>query len=254
MRGDMTIQPVHVFGPVRSRRLGLSLGIDLMPRKKCNFDCIYCQVGPTDQLTTDMEYSPKPDIVLEQVRQAVKISEPDYLTLSGSGEPTLYGHLKELLKGLKGLGRAVAVITNSSGLYMPSVRDALQEADLVMPSLDAGDEETFQKINRPHPELTFEKCYRGLKLFCEEYKGLKWLEVLLVDGINTSDKSLNAIISHAEALSVDRIQLNTVTRPCADGNIRPVKAEFLQKAARSFGLSAEVMSAAPENPRPTGSV
>jgi len=165
----------HVFGPVPSRRLGRSLGVDLVPYKTCTFDCIYCQLGCTTDKTIDRrEWVPLGDL-LEDVKAAL-VREPDYVTLSGSGEPTLYARLGELIAGIRSMTSVpVAVLTNGSLFWKPEVRKELLQADLVVPSLDAGTERSYLQVNRPHSEVTFERLIEGLEAFGREYAGQLWL-------------------------------------------------------------------------------
>jgi len=232
----------YVFGPVPSRRLGRSLGVDLVPFKTCTYDCIYCQLGPTTCRTVERKAWAPLDEVLEQVRGALS-AEPDYVTLSGSGEPTLHVHLGDLIAGIKGLTDVpVAVLTNGSLLWRPEVRRALVEADLVVPSLDAGDEAAFQRVNRPHPSLRFEQVVEGLAAFRKEYQGRYWLEVFLVDGITTTEDQVRKMADIARRIDPDRVQLNTVTRPPSDADARAVSKERMEELAALFGRRAEVIA------------
>ncbi|MGD2175646.1 MAG: radical SAM protein, partial [Candidatus Brocadiaceae bacterium] len=164
----MTDIPALVFGPVPSRRLGRSLGIDLVPFKTCSYDCIYCQLGRTTLKTTERREWVPLDLVLEEVEEKLN-SEPDYITLSGSGEPTLFSRLGELIGHIKNITDIpVAVLTNGSLLWRKTVRDNLQEADLVIPSLDAGNESMFRYVNRPAPQLSFYEVAEGLITFRRE--------------------------------------------------------------------------------------
>ena len=156
----------HVFGPVPSRRLGRSLGVDLTPRKVCSFDCIYCQVGRTTRKTTEREQFMAASEIIAEVRQKLKtVPRPDYITLSGSGEPTLHAGIGEIIDGIQRITDVpVAVMTNGSLFYDPEVRRACLHADLILPTLDAGDEETFQAINRPAAGLTLARVAEAAKL------------------------------------------------------------------------------------------
>ncbi|NPV49511.1 MAG: radical SAM protein, partial [Armatimonadetes bacterium] len=162
-----TAEPYRVFGPVPSRRLGHSLGIDLVPYKTCTYDCIYCQLGPTTcQTVTRTEYVPLAEVVAEMSDRLAQGVQADYITLSGSGEPTLYSRLGEVVAALKAMTAVpVAVLTNGSLLSEPEVRAALAEADLVVPSPDAGDDATFQRVNRPHTAINFADMVDGLREF-----------------------------------------------------------------------------------------
>ena len=232
----------HIFGPVPSRRLGRSLGVDIIPFKTCSYDCVYCQLGKTTEKSIlRKDYSSVSD-VLEEIR--AKLEEPpapDYITFSGSGEPTLHSRIGDIISGIKKITSIpIAVITNGSLLWMPEVRRALSGADVVLPSLDAGDEDMFQKINRPHTGVTFEKMLKGLNLFRKEYPGQIWLEVFLVQGVNDSEMEVLKIASLMKDIRPDRIQINTVARPPADKSVRAVPLERLKKLAELAG--AEVIA------------
>jgi len=231
-----------IFGPVPSRRLGRSLGIDLIPHKTCTYDCLYCQVG----LTTDHTATPKEHISLTTVIKELKTkldTQPDYITLSGSGEPTLYAPLAELIDQIKALTDIpIAVLTNGSLLWQPHIRQALRRADLVAPSLDAGSPAAFQKINRPHPDITFDKMLAGLIQFRQEFKGQYWLEVFIIEGINTDPAELENLAHGIARIDPDRVQLNTATRPTAVPNVQAVSFEKLHQIATQLSDKAEVIA------------
>ena len=237
----------YVFGPVPSRRLGRSLGIDPVPFKTCSYDCIYCQLGRTTHQTVERgEYAPLADILDDLDRRLAIGPEPDYVTLSGSGEPTLYSPLRPLILGIKQrTDRPVAVLTNGSLLWDPEVQDALLEADLVIPSLDAGDDATFQWINRPHPAVSFERMVAGLKAFCRLSSKPIWLEVFLLRGANAQGAERESIVRLVERITPDRVQLNTATRPPCDESARPVQMKELNQIARAFAVRAEVIAERP---------
>ena len=170
----------YVFGPVPSRRLGRSLGVDLVPHKTCSYDCIYCQLGATTCKTTERKEWVPLDDVLEQLKAKLSTA-PDYITLSGSGEPTLYSRAEELIDRIKAMTDVpVAVLTNGSLLWQEEVRRQFMKADLVIPSLDAGDEGMFRLVNRPHEDVTFERMLAGLVDFRREFRGAYWLEVFVL--------------------------------------------------------------------------
>lgn len=239
----------YVFGPVPSRRLGRSLGIDLVPYKTCSYDCIYCQLGRTVEKTlTRKEYVPLEAILDETAQRLAEEVEPDYITLSGSGEPTLYSRLDELVAGIRRLTRTpVAVLTNGSLLWIPEVRRGLLEADVVIPSLDAGCEEVFQKVNRPHPDLDFAEVLSGMVSFRREFQGQIWLEVFLLKRITADRAQAGRMARLAEQLKPDRIQLNTVLRPPAEKSALAVDSTTMHSLATIFGDHAEVISSAPES-------
>lgn len=231
-----------VFGPVPSRRLGRSLGVDVVPFKTCSHDCIYCQLGRTTCLTADREEWVAPDAVLRDV-EAHLASRPDYITLSGSGEPTLYAGIGRVIRGIKAMTDIpVAVLTNSSLLWRDDVKDELGAADLVVPSLDAGCEAVFQAVNRPHKEITFERLLEGLVSFRRGFRGACWLEVFLLAGYSAMESELAKLAQCAARVGPDRIQLNTVTRPPAESFAVGVGAERMAELAGLFGQGAEVIA------------
>jgi wyosine [tRNA(Phe)-imidazoG37] synthetase (radical SAM superfamily) len=184
----------HVFGPVPSRRLGRSLGVDLVPFKTCSYDCIYCQLGHTTNKITQRARWVNWDTVLEELRKKLS-SQPDYITLSGSGEPTLHAGLDELIEAIKAITRVpVAVLTNGSLLWQTDLRRELQGADLVIPSLDAGDDMRFRYINRPHESIIFQRMIDGLVAFGEEFRGQYWMEVFLLAGYTGIDAEVTSQI------------------------------------------------------------
>jgi len=233
-----------VYGPVPSRRLGRSLGADLVPFKTCTYDCIYCQLGRTTHLTTRRgEYVATDNVLAELKIKLDCVPSPDYVCISGSGEPTLHAQIGEVITGIKRLTRApVAVLTNGSLLGDVGVREALMEADLVMPSLDAGDEAMFQQVNRPHPEIAFEKMVEGLADFTARFRRLVWLEVLFVDGITGTEPEAAKIAALARRIRPGRVQLNTVSRPPAEGFTRAVPRERLERLAQCFSTPVELIS------------
>ena len=231
-----------IFGPVPSRRLGRSLGVDLVPFKTCTYDCIYCQLGKTTNKTIERKEWVHIDVIMEQLRAKLN-SKPDYITLSGSGEPTLYSRLEELISKIKQITDIpVAVLTNGSLLWMPEVRSALKVADLVVPSLDAGSGHIFQYVNRPVSGVTFDKMLEGLIKFSDEYDGKYWLEVLLIAGVTTTEAEINRLKSFVACIRPDKVQINTVTRPPAEDFAEPVPQKQLQAIAQKIYEKAEVIA------------
>jgi wyosine [tRNA(Phe)-imidazoG37] synthetase (radical SAM superfamily) len=212
----MTANPFkYIYGPVPSRRLGRSLGIDLVPFKTCTYDCIYCQLGRTTNKTMERRsYVPIEDIIGELKIKLATGEHPHYITIAGSGEPTLHSEIGELIVRIKAMTKIpVTVLTNGSLLFMPEVRAALMQADLVIPSLDAGDETMFRYVNRPHPEISFDRMVNGLIDFTRDFPGDVWLEVLLLFGITGMADETRKIAAYAERIGPQRVQLNTVCRP-----------------------------------------
>jgi wyosine [tRNA(Phe)-imidazoG37] synthetase (radical SAM superfamily) len=236
-----------IFGPVPSRRLGLSLGVDVLPYKTCSFNCVYCECGATTDLRCERaEFFPV-DVVLGELEERLLEMKdtPDVITLSGSGEPTLYTPLDRLIARAKEMsGLPVAVITNGSLLYMPDVREELMEADIVLPSLDAAHEDSYLRINRPHRECTLARTIEGLERFLSEYRGRVLFEILLIEGYNTSERDLKALKRTIEHLHVDSIQLNTAVRPGTEPGIEPLDDETLGEVRSFFGSKCEVIASA----------
>ena len=232
----------HVFGPVPSRRLGRSLGVDLVPFKVCTYDCIYCQLGRTTCKTTERKEWVPLNEVCASLRDTLD-TKPDFITLSGSGEPTLFSRPGELIRSIKDLTDVpVAVLTNGSLLSLPEVRAGLLEADLVVPSLDAGNERLFRIVNRPHEDIAFDRMVEGLIAFRQEYGGRYWLEVLLLGGITAIPAEVEQIADIAAKIGPDRVHLNTATRPPAEKSALAVQKAELQRLAAAFGGTATVVA------------
>ncbi len=235
----------HVFGPVPSRRLGQSLGIDTIPLKTCNWNCVYCQLGRSMPLTNERrEYFPAVDILAEaeQVLKSHKDGEIDWVTFVGSGEPTLHSRLGELIRSVKTLTRLpVAVITNGSLLYLPEVREELSAADAVLPTLDTGTAELYRKINRPHPQITFERLVDGLIAFRKEYRGKLWVEVMLVRRLNDTTQALEDIAKILQRVKPDAVHINLPTRPPVETWVQPTDEEGLMRAISILGDIAEAV-------------
>jgi wyosine [tRNA(Phe)-imidazoG37] synthetase (radical SAM superfamily) len=208
----------HVYGPVPSRCLGRSLGIDPVPFKTCTYDCIYCQLGRTTKKTTERNEYVAINVILSELQEQLAADPaPHHITISGSGEPTLNLRIGDLIAGIKNLTRTpVAVLTNGSLLWMPEVREALMYADLVIPSLDAGDGVLFQHVNRPHGDISFETIVQGLAVFLQQFRGSVWLEVFLVAGVTGIPSEVEKIAVLVQRIRPERVQLNTVARPPAE--------------------------------------
>jgi wyosine [tRNA(Phe)-imidazoG37] synthetase (radical SAM superfamily) len=232
----------HIFGPVPSRRLGRSLGVDLVPFKTCSYDCIYCQLGRTTCKTVERKEWVPMDGVLDELKQKLT-SRPDYITLSGSGEPTLHLRLGKIIEHIQAMSEVpVAVLTNGSLLWQKEVREELALADVVMPSLDAGNELLYQAVNRPHPEITFERLVSGLEQFRREFTGQYWLEVLLLAGHTAPPAHVQKIAEWVRRIQPERVQLNTAIRPPAEEFAVPVSQARLTELARLFSSKAEVIA------------
>lgn len=240
----------YVFGPVPSRRLGQSLGIDTIPLKTCNWNCVYCQLGRTRPVTNERRAYLPPDHILAEVRQALAAHSPDeidWVTFVGSGEPTLHADIGLLIRQVKAMtDLPVAVITNGALLYQPAMREELVAANAVLPTLDAGTAELFRKINRPHSESTFERLVTGLIAFRREYTGELWLEVMLVRGMNDTEVALRDLAAALRRIRPDEVHLSLPTRPPAEPWVQPPDEEGLMRAVAILGESAHVVHPAGE--------
>ncbi|MBN1293523.1 MAG: radical SAM protein [Candidatus Latescibacteria bacterium] len=239
----------YLFGPVPSRRLGLSLGVDIVPLKTCSLSCVYCQIGKTPETTIlRREYVPAAEILSEIKTRLENGLQTDWITFSGSGEPTLNSGIGDMIKGIRELTDIpVCVITNGTLLWDPQVRSDILDADAVMPSLDSAVESTFRAICRPHHDLNLEYIIDGLIRFRREYKRKIWLEIMLLEGINDNEKELAALKSAVEKISPDSIQLNTVVRPPAELLAKPLSHERLLEIRDFFGNKAEIIASFKKN-------
>ena len=234
----------HTYGPVPSRRLGASLGVDVVPLKVCPYDCIYCQLGPTGTLSAERSFFFPVEEILADVERRLRLwPPPDVITVAGSGEPTLYAGLGALIIGIKGITEIpVALLTNGALFHRPDVRAEAAHADIVLPSLDAGDQAAFRMVNRPVSGLALRKVVDGLAAFRREYRGQIWLEVMVLAGINETPERVRAIAALAQRIAPDRIQLNTPVRPTFDERAAPVAVESLAELSRFFTPEAEVIA------------
>jgi wyosine [tRNA(Phe)-imidazoG37] synthetase (radical SAM superfamily) len=239
-----------LFGPVPSRRLGMSLGVDLVPRKVCSLDCVYCEVGRTTLLTVERREYVKFEKVVRELREYFAHNpEPDYMTFSGSGEPTLNSRIGDLVDFIKREKPhiPVAILTNGTTLHDPSVRRELLGADVVLPSLDAATADVFRRINRPHHSLGIEDCIKGLVAFRKEFTGEIWLEVFVLPGYNDTTEELDAIRRAVLDIGPDRVQLNTLDRPGTVEGLRAATPQELQAALDTLHLdNVEIIAAPPE--------
>jgi wyosine [tRNA(Phe)-imidazoG37] synthetase (radical SAM superfamily) len=235
----------YLYGPVPSRRLGRSLGIDLVPHKICTYDCIYCQIGDTTEKTlARKEYVPVREII-EEVERFLKEEAPsiDHLSLSGSGEPTLHSQIRSVIEGIKTITSIpIAVITNGSLLCEEEVRQDLLRADIVLPSLDAVSSDVFMRINRPRPGFSVEKVIEGLVEFRKVYKGQIWLEILFCKGINDGKEELMRMKKVVDRIEPDLIHLNTVVRPPSEKWAVPLGQKEMEEIRAFFGKSASIIS------------
>jgi wyosine [tRNA(Phe)-imidazoG37] synthetase (radical SAM superfamily) len=237
----------YLFGPVPSRRLGISLGVELVPKKVCSLNCIYCQIGETTKLTLNR----KEYVSLEKIQEELSIyfnnnPDPDFITFSGSGEPTLnirIGDIIQFIKQKKPL-IPVCVITNGTLLYVKNVRNALKDADLVLPSLDAATVDMFRKINFPHKDLTIEKYIQGLISFRREFQGKIWLEIFILPGYNDTDHELIALKAAIQKINPDLVQLNSLDRPGRIADLPVASIEELQRVHDFWSMdNVEIIAA-----------
>ncbi|MGQ4876441.1 MAG: radical SAM protein [Promethearchaeia archaeon] len=228
----------YVYGPVPSRRLGRSLGIDPLPSKTCNYQCIYCQLGKTTNFTNKREnFFPKKEIIAE-MKEYIILNEKniDYITFVGSGEPTLYKDLGDLiLKAKEFSNKPICVITNGALLYDDEVKEELMIADIVLPSLDAGDEKSFIKINRPHPSIKFEEVIQGFIDFNKKFKNKFWIEIMIMKGINDMREELLKIKDKLDLIKPDRIDINVPIRPPAEKWVKYPDKDIIPLLNEVFG-------------------
>lgn len=244
----------YVYGPVPSRRLGRSLGIDLVPYKTCTYDCIYCQLGRTTNKTIERkEYVKIEDILTELDVKLDLDPKPDYISLAGSGEPTLNLRIGDLIEKIKGMTKIpIAVITNGALLWREEVRDALMGADLVLPSLDAADDTMFHYVNRPHEDITFSKMIGGIDDFIRTFQRSVWLEVFLLADVTAIPAEVEKFAVLVGKLRPERVQLNTVYRPSAEDFAGAVSVEQLRKFQNYFTGNVEIIVGYASGPSPAG--
>ena len=235
----------YVFGPVPSRRLGKSLGISPIPRKTCNYSCIYCQLGRTDKMTGERkEFFPLKDIINEFKEYLKESFDFDVVTIVGEGEPTLYSKLGELIKEVKKItDKPVAVITNGALLSSKEVRGELMNADIVLPSIDGYNEETAKKIDRPLGTIHFKDELEGLIEFSKKYNGQLLLEIMLISGINCDKNSIGHFKDILKKIRYDKVYLNTPVRPPAESFVKVVSQEEMKYAVEElWGVSIDMLS------------
>ncbi|MDD3858656.1 MAG: radical SAM protein [Bacteroidales bacterium] len=237
----------YLFGPVPSRRLGMSLGVDLIPKKVCSLDCVYCEVGKTTKLTLERkEYIKAEQVKNELIDYFKNNPDPDFVTFSGYGEPVLNIKIGEILKFIKQIKPKipVAVLTNGTLLFDSEVRESLMLADVVLPSLDAASKEVFYKINRPAQNLTIEKHIEGLIKFSEEFKGKIWLEIFILPGYNDTESELLKLKELIIKIKPSSVQLNTLDRPGTVQDIRGASHTELKHIVDFWGLDNVIIIAA----------
>ena len=215
-----------------------------MPFKICSLDCIYCQLGRTLEKTIQRKvYIPAEPVLSELKDRLTKGLTADFITISGSGEPTLNSQLGGIINDIKKITNIpIAVLTNGTLFYLQDVRDDCCRADVVLPSLDAADQQTFKKINRPHPDISIENVISGLCKFRNQFHGQIWLEVFLVDGINTDSRQIDEITDAIKRIRPDKVHLNTAVRPTAEPNVKAPSQEKLHKIAKQLGKNCQIVT------------
>jgi len=234
----------YIYGPVPSRRLGLSLGIDLIPYKVCSFNCIYCECGETTNLSINRKEFKPVDLIIEELDNYLSTNpELDYITFSGSGEPTLYKYIGKIIDFLNNNHPEydLALLTNSSLLTDKQVRKEIRNIDLIVPSLDSGIEKNFKKINRPHEAIRLNDIIDGLIKFRNDFEGKMYLEIFIVPNINDTLEEFKKMNSIIEKIKPERVQLNTLDRPGTVEWIKPASEDVLKKAAEIIGKRAEII-------------
>ena len=236
----------YIFGPVPSRRLGLSLGVDLIPPKTCSYDCLYCQIGETTSKTVEPSAYVPVEAVMAELDETLAKVKPDYVTFSGSGEPTLHVELGRLITYVKERsGAKVAVLTNGSLLCRREVREGLLKADAIMPTLSTVREETFRLIHQPHEDLNVPSLLDGLRSLKKSFRGQLLIEVMLLSGFNDSKEEIEKLKKAILEIAPDKVQLNTVVRPPASAKAIPLDRKKLEVIKRAFGECAEIIATAP---------
>ncbi len=225
----------HLFGPVFSRRLGLSQGIDLLPPKTCNYNCIYCEINMAPQMACERDEHVNTGVIIAEIDTLLedeeRVRDIDVFTITASGEPTLHTGIGEIIRHIKEkTDKPVAILTNGSQLHLREVRDGLSQADIVIPSLDCARPESFRKVNRPAKcVVDLETIIQGIARFSREFKGEVWLEVLLVASINDTREDIAALKGAIKRINPTRVQLNTVARPPYETFARSLTSERLAR-------------------------
>lgn len=237
----------YIYGPVRSRRLGLSLGISVTPYKVCDFDCIYCQLGKTKQPTGQRQEYIQKDKIIDELKlwlqnNADTAKNLDYITIAGSGEPILNIKIRQVIEDIKKLtATPVAVITNASLLGDRLVRNDLLAADLIVPSLDSVIPEIFQRINRPLADIKIEEIIKGLISLRKEFSGKIWLEIMIVRGVNDRLSQIRKLKDIVEMINPDKIQINSPVRSTAEKNVFPAGNKKLEKFKEILGQKCQII-------------
>jgi wyosine [tRNA(Phe)-imidazoG37] synthetase (radical SAM superfamily) len=240
-----------LFGPVPSRRLGISLGIDLVPMKTCTLNCIYCECGESTHLTLERrEYVPFATVKQELSIYFENNPPPDYITFSGSGEPTLNSRIGDVLHFIKNHIHdiPVALLTNGTLFSQKQVREDIKAATVIIPSLDAATEKVFRKINRPSPHLKVDTIIQGLTQLRKEYRGKIWLEIFIVPGMNDTEQELTALKQAIDKIKPDQVQINTLDRPGSVPTLRAATRQELEHVIDFWEMeNAAIVADAPEH-------
>lgn len=234
----------YLFGPVPSRRLGLSLGVDIIPPKTCPLDCVYCEAGPTTIFTLERkEYVPAEIVITELDAFLAQTPRLDYITFSGAGEPTLNSGIGKIISFLKSKygSYKICLLTNGILLGREDVMNDLKGIDLVIPSLDAADEETFKKINRPCQGVTCAELIESLIKFRNASKIPLWLEIFIVPGINDSANAINSFCDCLAKIKPDKIQLNSLDRPGTESWVQKADLNSMIKIKNAFSPYAPIV-------------
>lgn len=235
----------YLFGPVPSRRLGVSLGVDLVPHKTCSLNCIYCECGRTTNLTIERKAYVPTETVLAELKTFLEPKPKlDYITFSGAGEPTLHSGIGEIAKFLKTnfSDYKIALLTNGTLFYQPGLIEEVSKIDLILPSLDAASDLIFKKLNRPFHELKIEKVIDGLIQLRKNFTGQMWLEVFIIPGLNDTEDEIKQLKSAIQRIKPDRVQLNTLDRPGTVSWVKPATKDSLEKIAHQLDSQAEIIA------------
>jgi wyosine [tRNA(Phe)-imidazoG37] synthetase (radical SAM superfamily) len=242
----------HLFGPVNSRRLGLSQGIDLLPPKTCNFNCIYCEINKAPKLSCERGEHVPTEIIIAEIdgllKDEARVQGLDVFTITASGEPTLHTGIGKIIRHIKEkTNKPVAILTNGSQLHLKEVRQDLMAADIVVPSLDTARPESFRRVNRPAKcSADLETIIAGIVQFSHEFSGEIWLEILLVENINDAPEDITALIDTIGRIKPTRVQLNTVARPPFESFAKPLTrkrmGEIKEEIERNFSGPVDILA------------
>ena len=242
----------HLFGPVKSRRLGLSQGIDLLPPKTCNFNCIYCEINRAPQLSCQRSEHVPTEVILAEIDELLadeaRVRDLDVFTITASGEPTLHTGIGRIIRHIKEkTDKPVAILTNGSQLHLQQVQDDLMAADIVIPSLDAARQESFRRVNRPAKcSADLETIIQGIADFSRKFSGEIWLEILLVENINDTPEDVTALQKAILRIRPSRVQLNTVARPPYESFAKPLTqkrmAEIKQEIVKKYDKPVDILA------------